>query len=229
MIFNALNFGKSVESMDIEAFKTDLSSDKFLYLLAGTHGDEVEGVYVLKKLFTWLKTDHTMKELPIVVVPILNVDGYRMSTRVNAHGVDLNRNYPSEDWTPEAKKERYNPGPEALSEPENKYLVKLFDKYPPGLIISFHSWKEIINYNGDGEEIAEYLSSYNGYEISDEIGYTTPGSLGTFVPAKYDNCPVITFECPEIDDEMTLNDIWVKNEEGLKNLIQSNALDKFFK
>ncbi len=226
MIFSPLTSGRSVEGMEIEAFKTDIQSNKYIYLLAGTHGDEVEGVCVLKNLFEWLKTDHTIKELPIVVVPILNVDGYRSGTRTNAHGVDLNRNYPTEDWSPEAKKERYNPGPEALSEPENIFLLKLFKKFPPGFTISFHTWKEIINYNGDAKEISHFLASFNKYEVADDIGYPTPGSLGTFLPEKY-NSPLITFECPEISEEITLNKIWTDNEKGLKNLLISNELDKY--
>lgn len=228
MIFSHLSSGKSVEGMEIEAYKTDVNSEKYIYLIAGTHGDEVEGVCVLKNLFDWLKTDHTLKELPIVVVPILNTDGYRAATRVNAHGVDLNRNYPTSDWTTEVKKEKYNPGPSALSEPENIYLLKLFKKFKPGFVFSFHTWKKMINYNGDAKEIAYFLNSYNDYEVSEDIGYSTPGSLGTFLPEKY-NCPVITFECPEISDELSLNDIWKKNEEGLKNLFISNEMDRFLK
>lgn len=94
------------------AFKTDLKNKapKHLYLIGGTHGDEVEGVFVLKELFTWLKTEHELKDLPVVVIPILNIDGYRTQTRVNAHSVDLNRNYPTKDWSTEARAPRYYPG-----------------------------------------------------------------------------------------------------------------------
>ena len=98
MIFSPLTSGHSVEENEIEAFKTDISADKYLYLMAGTHGDEVEGVYVLQQLFSWLKEEHSLKDLPIVVVPILNPDGYRSGSRVNSHAVDLNRNYPTENW-----------------------------------------------------------------------------------------------------------------------------------
>ena len=57
MIFTPLTSGTSVEGVEIPAFKTDLNADKYLYLMAGTHGDEVEGVYVLQQLFEWLKGD----------------------------------------------------------------------------------------------------------------------------------------------------------------------------
>ncbi|MBT4789969.1 MAG: murein peptide amidase A [Halobacteriovoraceae bacterium] len=223
MIFTPLSPGTSVEGLEIEALKTDIQTNKYLYLLAGTHGDEVEGVYVLQQLLSWLKEEHSIEELPIVVVPILNPDGYRSGSRVNSHAVDLNRNYPTENWSSEFKKEKYNPGSAPLSEPENEFLDKLFKKFPPGFIISFHSWKPIINFNDDAEDVAEYLSSYNEYPITEDIGYPTPGSLGSYAPEKF-NAPVITFECPVLNEDISLKSIWECNEKGLKNLIQSELL-----
>lgn len=225
MIFNELDSGTTVEGHEIKAFKTDVKSDKYLYLLAGTHGDEVEGVYVLKELFDWLKEEHSLQDLPIIVLPILNIDGYRVQTRVNAQGVDLNRNYPTENWTSVAKKEKYNPGSEPLSEPENKFLAKLFEKFTPSMILTFHSWKPMLNYNGDIKDVSDYISSYNGYECVPDVGYPTPGSLGNFVPEKY-NGSVLTYECPVLADGKSLKEIWEENEEGLKNFIQSDLLKK---
>ncbi len=225
MIFTDLTAGQSVEDNPIEAYKTDVQADKYLYLMAGTHGDEVEGVYVLQQLFTWLKEDHAIEDLPIVVVPILNPDGYRAGTRVNAHAVDLNRNYPTQNWSPDYKKAKHNPGPKALSEPENKFLNKLFMKFNPGLILSFHSWKPLLNFNDDAEDVAEYLASYNEYEVAADVGYATPGSLGNYGPEKF-NAPVLTFECPTLDDTNSLESIWKENEQGLKSFIQSELLKK---
>ena len=85
MIFSEIEKGSSLEGHPIPVFKTDIKAPKYLYLMAGVHGDEVEGVYVLKELFNWLKNEHSLKDMPIVVIPILNVDGYRAQTRVNAH------------------------------------------------------------------------------------------------------------------------------------------------
>jgi len=223
MIFVDLESGKSVEGNEIEAYRSDVKADKYLYLIAGTHGDEVEGVYVLKELFDWLKSEHNIDDIPILVVPILNVDGYRSSSRVNSHAVDLNRNYPSKNWCNKARKDKYNPGPAPLSEPENQFLVKLFEKYTPGLVLSFHSWKPLLNYNGEIQDVADYLASHNQYETVADIGYPTPGSLGCFVPEKY-NCGVLTFECPLLSEGYSLKQIWKENEEGLKSLLQSNLI-----
>lgn len=225
MIFNPLNSGASVEGNEIPAFKADIKASKFLYLMAGTHGDEVEGVYVLDKLYAWLKEEHSLNDLPIIVIPILNPDGYRAGTRVNSHAVDLNRNCPTENWSADFKKDKYNPGKSPMSEPENAYLDNLFQKFPPAFIISFHSWKRILNFNGDAEDVASYLASYNEYPTAADIGYPTPGSLGTYAPEKY-GCPVLTFECPVLEEGLSLKDIWEENEQGLKNFIQSELLLK---
>ena len=224
MIFSELESGSSLEGLDIPVFKTDIKAQKYLYLIGGVHGDEVEGVYVLKELFGWLKNEHGLKDLPMIVIPILNVDGYRTQTRVNAHSVDLNRNLPTKDWSSVFSQAKYNPGPKPLSEPENQFLVKLFDKYRPGFILSFHTWKPILNYNGDCKDVAEYLAKFNKYEMASDIGYPTPGSLGTFAVEKYKS-PVLTFECPELKTHReSLKQIWKENEEALKSLFQTELI-----
>ncbi len=43
MIFSELENGTSLEGHPITVFKTDIKASKYLYLLAGVHGDEVEG------------------------------------------------------------------------------------------------------------------------------------------------------------------------------------------
>ncbi len=223
MNFIDLKPGISNEGDEVKAFRSEYKSSKYIYLLAGTHGDEVEGVYVLNQLIEWLKDEEDL-ELPLICIPVLNVDGYRAGTRVNAHGVDLNRNFPTDNWDPKARAEKYNPGKSPLSEPENQYLDKLFSKFSPSIIITFHSWKPMINYNGDCKDIAELLERYNSYPVCDEIkGHPTPGSLGSYAPKKFD-CPVLTFECPVISEELTLKNIWEENQIGLKTLMNSSLL-----
>ncbi|WP_127716411.1 DUF2817 domain-containing protein [Halobacteriovorax sp. HLS] len=223
MNFIELKSGSSVEGEEIKAFKTEGKAKSYVYLMAGTHGDEVEGVYVVEKLYKWL-IEQSDIELDMVVIPILNPDGYRNATRVNANGVDLNRNYDSGTWSSEAREAKYYPGKAPLSEPENIFLISLFEKFPPRIILSFHSWKPMINYNGDCKEVAEFIAKYNNYITCDDIeGHPTPGSLGDLGPKKY-NSPVITFECPVLSDEKGLKAIWQESEEGLKELFKTDLL-----
>ena len=221
MNFSLLKSGLSVEGQEIQAFRSDEKASRYNYLMAGVHGDEVEGVYLLKNLFEWLQEDETVSA-PIIVIPILNVDGYRSGTRTNSHGVDLNRNLPSKHWKKEARDSKYNPGTSPLSEPENQYLVKLFEKFPPQFILTIHSWKPMVNYNGDDcLKYAQVVGDHNNYPLVADIeGHPTPGSLGEYGPEKY-NSQVLTFEAPLIDDERDLDSIWQENEAGLKALLKS--------
>ncbi len=60
--------------------------------------------------------------------------------------------------------------------------------------------------------------------MAPDIGYPTPGSLGTFGVEKY-NTPVLTFECPELKTHReSLKDIWKENEEGLKQMFQTDLI-----
>ena len=224
MNFTPLKAGTSVEGDEISAYKSEDKSQKYIYLMAGVHGDEVEGVFILQELFKWLQDEDI--NIPLIVIPILNVDGYRAGTRVNAHGVDLNRNLPSSNWDEKAREDKYHPGETALSEPENKYLVKLFEKYQPSLILSLHSWKPMLNYNGnDCLKYAQIIHKYNNYPLVADIeGHPTPGSLGEFAPEKY-NAQVLTFEAPLITDEKSLQSIWDENKAGLKALLKSELFN----
>lgn len=226
MEFTDLRPGRSVEQSDIHAIKSSLSNGKYLYLLAGVHGDEVEGIYLLKELIGAKEIWNKFK-IPTIIIPILNVDGYRRGTRINAHGVDLNRNLPSLNWSKEFQEDQFNPGPTPLSEPENQFLHKLFLKHPPAFAISFHSWKPVLNYNGDCKDVAEFLHEHNKYPVESSIGYATPGSLGDYLPEKY-SAPVLTFECPKLDSKRTLKSIWDENRSAFVQLFHSEILNRFF-
>lgn len=227
MDFIKLASGQSVNGTEIEAFKNKKSADRYIYLMAGVHGDEVEGVHCLAEIFSWLKTlDQDQVDLPLVVIPIVNVDGVAAGTRVNANKVDLNRNLPTASWEGEFTEDKYNPGKAPLSEPENQYLDQLFKEYPPAFILSIHSWKPIINYNGDCQDVAELLADYNDYPVADDIGYPTPGSLGTYGSVELGS-PVLTFECPTLDSGVTLEQVWDENEEGFKEMLLSGILKRY--
>lgn len=222
MIFQPLlsvtsNLGKRIESFG--NFTQDSNHKyKYLYLIAGVHGDEVEGVYVLEKLIGEITSAEFQNQwktmIPIVHIPIVNVDGYYAKTRVNANKVDLNRNLPTKDWNANGEDPKYYPGKFALSEVENQFLEENFQKYPPYLCISFHSWKPMINYNGNCKDIADFLSSYCHYPSVPSVGYDTPGSLGTYLPEKY-QAPVITYELPVLNATNSLESIWLENRKGL--------------
>lgn len=69
---------------------------KKVLVLSVVHGDELEGGSVARRWNERLLDIDSRNTWRII--PILNPDGMDMKKRVNARGVDLNRNFPSNDW-----------------------------------------------------------------------------------------------------------------------------------
>ena len=194
-----------------------LAGERPILLIGGVHGDEPLGVLLAQKTLQFLREDGQKPvpqvTVPWVLIPVLNVDGFKAGTRTNGRGVDLNRNYPSKSWTAEAAKERYNPGPHPASEAEIKKLVELIDLIHPRLMIHCHSWKPMIVAAG-GTRDAERLSRSSGYAVVPEIGYPTPGSLSEY--GWFDRqIPVI---CIEEADETPPEKVWPNFAKGLHEI-----------
>lgn len=184
-------FGRSAAQLPIFSHSFGKKGPCVL-ILAGVHGDEPEGVYVAFGLLEdFLKT--FPYQLKLTIIPIFNPDGVFSSKRTNSHNVDLNRNLPTKDWSVKALKPRYQPGPKACSESENQALVQWIKVSQPKLILSLHSWKPMINTNGDCQPEAGILARATGYRVTDDIGYPTPGSLGDYC-GRERQIPTITYE-----------------------------------
>lgn len=184
-------FGTSALGMAIPGFGFGKEGPEVL-ILGGVHGNEVEGTTTAFGLLQIFNTKYDYK-IKMTLVPAFNIDGVIKQTRLNGNGVDLNRNLATKDWNPKAFDPKYPPGPSALSEPENKALVKFLDEKKPRLIISLHSWHPLLNVNGDCLAEAKVLSLETGYEIKEEIGYPTPGCLGTYSGLER-KMPTLTYE-----------------------------------
>jgi protein MpaA len=199
-----------------------------ILLIGGVHGDEPEGVRLAKDTLNWLQAwtkNNTSAEkapCPWIVIPCLNVDGFKKKTRVNGRNVDLNRNYPSLDWTTEHKAERYYPGTAPGSEAETLAIVELLQLQKPRLVIHCHSWKPMIVATGERAEAdADRLARSSGYEAVPEIGYPTPGSLSRY--GWHDHkIPIICIE--EQDDLEDLDTIWPRFEYGMREVFGDHSL-----
>ncbi len=160
------------------------------------HGDEPQGKFLIEE---YLK-EHENSEM--LFIPCLNPDGMGLNTRQNSNKVDLNRNFPTENWTI-SEDENYFGGNEPASEIETKFMVEIIDEYKPKFILTLHSPYCVVNYDGDALEYAEEISKIINYPVEADIGYPTPGSFGTYCGIER-QIPTITLELDELVDVKTL-------------------------
>jgi murein peptide amidase A len=184
-------FGRTAHGIPIPAFRWEAGGPEIL-VVGGVHGDEPEGVVCAHGILGALAEAYGLRA-NLTLVPALNLDGVLARSRLNGHGVDLNRNLPTRDWNPQAFNERYPPGPSANSEPENQALTRYLEERRPRFVVSLHSWKPMLNVNGACHAEAEAIRALTGYVIEESIGYPTPGCLGTYAGLERD-MPTLTYE-----------------------------------
>lgn len=220
-------WAKSAGFLDIDLYAPEsfkwTQNEAPLVFIGGVHGDEPEGVWLAEATLNWLR-NATVSQAPIpwLLIPCLNPDGLKANTRVNSSGVDINRNFPNSNWSPEFSKERYYPGPRPSSEPETRAIVDLIERYRPQMIIHCHSWNPCIVLTGDkGRNCAEYLAASTGYPFQDHIGYPTPGSLGDYAWFEK-NIPVI---CVEVAEKIEREKVWPLFEAGIHKVFKHGRVD----
>jgi len=166
-------------------------------VLAGLHGDEPEGVRLAEELMRRLAAcgDGDLGNR-VVVVPRVNPDGLAAGTRKNAVGVDVNRNFAAEDFGQGEAGEpagRYFGGAAPVSEPETRMILDMVARLEPVMIVALHAPLACVNYDGPAGEQAAALAAAAGLTLEPDLGYDTPGSLGTYFGDER-GIPVITME-----------------------------------
>ena len=178
-------------------------------VVGAIHGDELSSASLA---INWIKlAEETPAQSHWRFIPALNPDGLfaRPPRRVNANGVDLNRNFPTPHWSRDAKlywekrtkkDPRRWPGNKPLSEPESKFLYAEIQSFKPDLIVSIHAPYGVLDFDGPFVPPDKLGRLY-----LDQVGIF-PGSLGHY-GGVYKHIPVVTIELPNamrtpLDSEM---------------------------
>jgi len=184
--------GKTVRGRDLTAMVYG-SGAKRVLIFAGIHGDEQHTTVLARSIAVNLSSQTLPPNLTVIVVPDVNPDGLMASTRVNANGVDINRNFPSKTWRSDYIEQRHYPGLQPSSEPETRAVLDVIERYPPHLVITLHAALGCVNWDGPGGPLAQTLAAINGYPLCASLGYETPGSLGLLMGIDR-KTPTVTIE-----------------------------------
>jgi murein peptide amidase A len=126
--------GHSVRGRAIVAYERGDPSAPVTLVVGVIHGTEPAGLAVVSQL----RHMRLPKGIHLWLVPTINPDGLAAGTRQNAHGVDLNRNWPAA-WVPNGRPwDGYYSGPRPLSEPENRTMRAFILRVRPALTIWYH-------------------------------------------------------------------------------------------
>ncbi len=165
-------FGHSVEGRPIvEAIDRAPRARLRMLMIGCIHGNETAGMRVARRLIG--AAAPARAELD--VVPTLNPDGVAAGTRGNAHGVDLNRNFPFA-WRPLGGGE-YS-GPHPLSEPESRAARGLIRRTDPAITIWFHQPFGLVDRSGGDVAIERRYAQLSGLPLIGLRRY--PGSASSW-------------------------------------------------
>ena len=200
-----------------------------ILLLGGIHGDEYSSISIV---FKWIKilSKHHTGLFHWHIAPLVNPDGLfrKKATRVNARGVDLNRNFPTRDWKDDStdywvrrtgRDPRRFPGHAPLSEPESLWVFQEIQQFKPNVIVSVHAPFGLLDFDGPPSIPPErfgniYLSLLGTY----------PGSLGRYAGENL-KIPIITIELPNagiLPSEDQGKQIWVDLVQWLRSHAHSH-------
>ncbi|HSS80413.1 MAG TPA: M14 family zinc carboxypeptidase [Gaiellaceae bacterium] len=126
--------GHSVRGRAIVAYERGDPSAPATLVVGVIHGSEPAGLAVISQLRRLPLPPH----VHLWLVPTVNPDGLAAGTRQNAHGVDLNRNWPTAWMHNGVPWDGYYSGPRPMSEPENRALRAFILRVKPTLTIWYH-------------------------------------------------------------------------------------------
>ncbi len=227
--------GKSVRNTPIRAFKLGTGKKRIL-MWSQMHGNESTTTKAVWDMTNFLRSNDVLakailENCTIMVIPMLNPDGAKAYTRVNANAVDLNR---------DAKE---------LTQPESIALRKVFDDFKPDYCFNLHGQRTLFS-AGRAEKPAtvSFLSPSSNAEreitqtratamkliaaMNAMLQKLIPGQVGRYDDGFNDNCvgdsfqmlgvPTVLFEAghypKDYERERTREYIFLALVEALKTI-----------
>ena len=180
--------GQSVDGRPIVAIETgDFDAPDRVLIVGCIHGNETAGIAIANRL----AHDPPPRELNLWIVPVLNPDGAAADTRGNAHGVDLNRNFP---WRWRRLSGTYYSGPRPLSEPETRIACRLITHVRPAVSIWFHQHLDLVDDSTGNRALVRRFARAAGLRLAPLT--REPGSAVTWETHRFPHSSSFVVELP---------------------------------
>jgi hypothetical protein len=182
--------GVSVKGNAIYTYEFGVGENRIL-IWSQMHGNEST---TTKAIFDFLNRVHIKDEnislliskCTFCIIPILNPDGAEEYTRLNANGVDLNRDSQS------------------LTQPESKLLKNLYDKFKPDFCFNLHGQRTIFSAGfSSNSSVLSFLSPAQNEQRS--IGKTRKIAMGIICTIKEDLKSLLEGKISRYDDSFNIN------------------------
>jgi murein peptide amidase A len=154
--------GRSVQDRAIRLTRVgDPRAARRVLVVGAIHGNEAAGGAVIRAL----RAGPVPAGVQLWLIPSLNPDGAAAGTRQNAHGVDLNRNFP-DGWRAQGRPfDTYYSGPRPLSEPESRLAARLIRRLRPSVTVWYHQALALVDRGTADPVLARRYGRLSGLSV----------------------------------------------------------------
>ncbi|KQC29183.1 M14 family metallopeptidase [Flagellimonas eckloniae] len=189
--------GSSVQENGIISISLGTGKNKIL-MWSQMHGNESTTTKAVVDLVNYLRSGETiatsiLENCSLLIIPILNPDGAKQYTRVNANKIDLNR---------DAKQ---------LTQPESKILRNVFEEFRPDYCFNLHDQRTLFSAGKDAKPATvSFLAPASDQDrqvtptrekamklivaMNKMLQQLIPGQVGRYDDGFNDNCVGDTFQ-----------------------------------
>ena len=189
--------GTSYLGRPILAVQIQDSPHRPVIAIGSIHGDESMGLEVVERL---RNSPDIPEGLNLWIIPTVNPDGLAASVRGNARGVDLNRNFATDDWRFVGQGSEKYSGDAAASEVETKAVQQFVLEQQPLLVVWWHQFgyyvdeqRTVANF-----DLIKRFSELTGLPITDVGCGSTPcvGNATVFINSNIEGASSFVVELP---------------------------------
>lgn len=192
-----ITIGWSTLGRPIVAVQIHDSPQRPVIAVGSIHGDESMGLKVVERLRS---SSDISDDLNLWVIPTVNPDGLAVAVRGNARGVDLNRNFATDDWMAVGQGSEKYSGEEAASEVETQAMQQFFLEQQPVLVVWWHQFGNYVDEQRTVShfELIERFSEMTGLPITYVGCGSTPcvGNATVFINSKIEGASSFVVELP---------------------------------